>query len=353
MNRNGRKIALGLIVIVLGAGVLLKVIPPETDIEKDHLASFQIDGSLVSNPLDLSERTPVLTPIPPFPASSNASTGPRATELVHTPGSKPAASNEPIGPIVAFGPGNSDVSEGGSGAPGTSNPVPAGNGGLPPSGDVGLSPLPPIVTGGGNDDNDGTTNGGGNSGSGGSGGGTNGGSAGGGASNPGNTGGAGAGNAASSGSADGLPNGTPPNSTAPGNSPVVPPAQTTLPFPPDNTVDRPAAGPVSGPLTPPVGPIAPSLPDSDFLPPAIDLPVLPTFPGDLGGALPPLNPAQGGNLPSWPAAPSESGRPPTPHVGQAVPEPGSTVCLMAAAFALLVSARRFSRRSARTAMRQE
>src|ERR1043165_341673 len=70
MNRNGRKVALGLTVIVLGAGVLLKVIPPETGVDVNNRHLINIDGSLVSNPLDLSETTAGILPvIGSFPAT--------------------------------------------------------------------------------------------------------------------------------------------------------------------------------------------------------------------------------------------------------------------------------------------
>src|SRR5687767_9994548 len=55
MKRNGRRIALSLVAIVLGAGYLMKVIPPETDVGADDGYSISIDGSLVTNPLDINE----------------------------------------------------------------------------------------------------------------------------------------------------------------------------------------------------------------------------------------------------------------------------------------------------------
>jgi len=56
MNRNVRRIALSLVAIVLGAGYLLKVIPPETDVGIDENYSVSIDGSLITNPLDINEK---------------------------------------------------------------------------------------------------------------------------------------------------------------------------------------------------------------------------------------------------------------------------------------------------------
>jgi len=55
MNPNRRRIILSLVAILLGAGYLLKVIPPETDVGVDENLSVSIDGSLVSNPLDINE----------------------------------------------------------------------------------------------------------------------------------------------------------------------------------------------------------------------------------------------------------------------------------------------------------
>lgn len=55
MNRNGRRIALSMVAIVLGAGYLMKVIPPETDIGVNDSHSISIDGALVTNPLDITE----------------------------------------------------------------------------------------------------------------------------------------------------------------------------------------------------------------------------------------------------------------------------------------------------------
>ena len=71
MNRNGRRIALSMVAIVLGAGYLMKVIPPETDIGVNDSHSISIDGALVTNPLDIGEApyrfpptVPVVSPNP-------------------------------------------------------------------------------------------------------------------------------------------------------------------------------------------------------------------------------------------------------------------------------------------------
>lgn len=50
---------MGLVAIVLGAGFLLKVIPPETDVGINDRHLINIDGSLVTNPLDINEILPL------------------------------------------------------------------------------------------------------------------------------------------------------------------------------------------------------------------------------------------------------------------------------------------------------
>ena len=67
MHRNGKRIALSLVAIVLGAGFLLKVIPPETIIGDNDHHSASIDGLLITNPVDVND--PVSTALFP-PAAS-------------------------------------------------------------------------------------------------------------------------------------------------------------------------------------------------------------------------------------------------------------------------------------------
>ena len=170
MNRNGRRIALSMVAIVLGAGYLMKVIPPETDIGVNDSHSISIDGALVTNPLDIGEapyrfpptvpslfpnpvaeeyaagaespnpkeETPghsgMLDPVPPFPfvstagsdsqASMPSGTGQPAAEFpseFNTPPSFP-----PVGEVAVNNPAQGNG--GSSNPPGTNPP------GTPPSG---------------------------------------------------------------------------------------------------------------------------------------------------------------------------------------------------------------------------
>lgn len=68
MHRNGKRIALSLVAIVLGAGFLLKVIPPETVIGENDHHTASIDGLLITNPVDVSDPVaPTLFPPAPLP----------------------------------------------------------------------------------------------------------------------------------------------------------------------------------------------------------------------------------------------------------------------------------------------
>ena len=105
MNRNGRRIALSMIAIVLGAGYLMKIIPPETDIGTNDSHSISIDGALVSNPLDLGE-APHRSP-PPV-SSSNPNPRIEATPPDHSDdGSLTSVSSSldpaPVVPFVRTG----------------------------------------------------------------------------------------------------------------------------------------------------------------------------------------------------------------------------------------------------------
>jgi hypothetical protein len=177
MHRTGRKITLGLIVIVLGAGVLLKVIPPETDvaINDQHLVS--IDGTLVTNPLDLSEVARKSDNFPLSPLS--VVPGTRADQVGRDSDWTPESSSNTQ--IAFFPPLSSPTSNGKTGGnppsrlapPGTTAPdelAPSGNG-------SGSEELPPAIASGGSEERPGaggdgsggtgSTGNGGNSGSGG------------------------------------------------------------------------------------------------------------------------------------------------------------------------------------------
>ena len=302
MNRKGRKIALGLIAIVLGAGVLLKVIPPETDVGIDDIGMFAIDGSLVTNPLDLSEVVPpAAKPAAPFTFIEPTVTPNPASSL--PPRLTAREGNLPSGNLPAFGPGNSDLSEGGTGQAVDPESSAGGESFLPPTAGPGTGGtsghLPPVVGGSGS----------GGGGAGGGGGGSSG--PGGGGSNP----------------------DAPAGPETPAETPTLPPS--TPPAPPSG--ELPSPGP--GPATPPS---ESDYPTADELPPVIDLPLPPTFPGESGSipSLPPSGGDLGGTLPDWPTAPSEGTSKPQQLPTHQVPETGTTAILLIASLAALLLGRR-------------
>ena len=127
MNRNGRRIALGLVAIVLGAGFLMKVIPPETDVGVNDPHLINIDGSLVTNPLDINELAHVaLNPAFAFsspneqPARQNNNSGqtdnslaggqgPLTRALAPTPGGHFSTPGEGSGPKDEHQPSPTDL----------------------------------------------------------------------------------------------------------------------------------------------------------------------------------------------------------------------------------------------------
>ena len=166
MNRNGRKIALGLTVIVLGAGVLLKVIPPETDIDINDRHSINIDGSLVTNPMDMSERRLlrgengfVLDPL--SPTDRVPIMDPKAAEWALVGEPQPSAfenSSGPVNPrfipvsnVDSHPPKNSSAPTGSEiGSPSPQGPIPLTPAGTTQSPGGGSSqPTPPTVGAGG------------------------------------------------------------------------------------------------------------------------------------------------------------------------------------------------------------
>jgi hypothetical protein len=195
MHRTGRKITLGLIVIVLGAGVLLKVIPPETDVALNDQHLVSIDGTLVTNPLDLSEMARKsdnfpLSPLsvapgvgadqvlpesdwtPELPNNTRAAFPPLASPTNNAKtGSNPPSSLEPSGataadapaqggneggsevlpPVIANGGGEEGSASPGEGSGGTGSPGNGGNSGSGGASGPGAD-LPPLVpTGDGTD----------------------------------------------------------------------------------------------------------------------------------------------------------------------------------------------------------
>ena len=94
MNRNVRRIALSLVAIVLGAGYLLKVIPPETDVGIDENYSVSIDGSLITNPLDINEKIMPISQIPLYGSSNTSS--PLAENSGHNEGPTTEIQSEQI-----------------------------------------------------------------------------------------------------------------------------------------------------------------------------------------------------------------------------------------------------------------
>jgi hypothetical protein len=83
MHRNGKRIALSLVAIVLGAGFLLKVIPPETVIGDNDHHTASIDGLLITNPVDVNDPVaPALFPPAFTPAAvANPASGTNSSPL--------------------------------------------------------------------------------------------------------------------------------------------------------------------------------------------------------------------------------------------------------------------------------
>jgi hypothetical protein len=177
MHRTGRKITLGLIVIVLGAGVLLKVIPPETDVALNDQHLVSIDGTLVTNPLDLSEVASKSGSFPLSPLSvapgEGADQGPRYSDWTpESSGNTQAAFFPPLASPTNNGKtgGNPPSTLTPPGTTASDELAQGGNGG-------GSEVLPPVIAsdgseerpGSGGDGSGGTgsTGNGGNSGSGG------------------------------------------------------------------------------------------------------------------------------------------------------------------------------------------
>jgi hypothetical protein len=147
MNRNGRTIALGLVAIVLGAGFLLKVIPPETDVGIDEANSFDIDGALVTNPLDLSEGVPPNTPAGLGPQAVVAGPAPQGGVSV-SPKTSPKATDavpdhSPIPPPFAVSVPNDNSSN--PNAPRPAGPASPGAGDPPPLGNDSSVPINPLT----------------------------------------------------------------------------------------------------------------------------------------------------------------------------------------------------------------
>jgi hypothetical protein len=151
MHRTGRKITLGLIVIVLGAGVLLKVIPPETDVALNNQHLVSIDGTLVTNPLDLSEVARKSGDFPLSPLSvapgAGADQGPRESDWTpESPGNTQAAFFPPFASPTNNGRtgGNLPSSLTPSGTTAPDELAQGGNGG-------GSEVLPPVIASGGSE----------------------------------------------------------------------------------------------------------------------------------------------------------------------------------------------------------
>ena len=286
MNQNGRRIALSLVAIVLGAGFLMRVIPRETDVGTDEAHSLQIDGSLVTNPLDINElpHNISLAGLPPY-------------SVLSTPGAQDSASNKeplfdaPSAPPHALSPDGSATND---------NHLPdetAPHGESLPS-SPGSTPAPHLPVPVNND-------------------------SGGNGSTPGSGGGGGAGGGAGGGGAN-------PTPTVP---PIIGGGENPSPIPPFG----------SNPLPPSEFPSDPQGP-GNHVPPVIDLP---TDPRDLdpkgrdpiddgAGPIPPLEvvviPVE---IPDDEPTPSHS-----------VPESGSTTALLSLALITMAEYRRRTRRLA-------
>lgn len=279
MNRNGRRIALGLVAIVLGAGFLLKVIPPETDVGINDRHLINIDGSLVSNPLDINELpqlalSPLLTLYPavtqpvhqseslrgPADLSPLVEADPFFQALPSTPGvhsGKPPASG--TGPKDSHQPGKPEPV-------GSDHPLMPGK----PSDEL----IAPVL------DNR--------------------------RSNP--------------PSSSGTPPSSPGSSTPPG---------TPNPTIPDPTPPLPS---IPGPTSP-----DPKNPDPTEPGPIIELPKTPPSAPDVPGPDQTPDP-----LPGVPPIPNETPKNPDYPTTQSVPDPGATIAMIGAAVAgLLVLNRRF------------
>ena len=77
---------LGLVAIILGAAFLTKIIPPETDVGVNNSHMINIDGSLVSNPLDINELNQIKSnPIFPIDAENAQVISTQALSQAHTP----------------------------------------------------------------------------------------------------------------------------------------------------------------------------------------------------------------------------------------------------------------------------
>lgn len=76
MRGNSRIIALSLVAIVLGAGYLMRVIPPIAEIDIADSDAVTIDGKVVTNPLDLEEFVPMsASQNPGAPFANNSPSG--------------------------------------------------------------------------------------------------------------------------------------------------------------------------------------------------------------------------------------------------------------------------------------
>jgi hypothetical protein len=141
MNRNGKRIALSLVAIVLGAGFLLKVIPPETVIGDNDHHSASIDGLLITNPITVND--PVTESVFPLVASPALATLPgnkgssplwipgetETTESLSYPpqaqnGKPPSVAGHGAGPKQGVG---NDEKSGSAGGPGVDQPNGAGS----------------------------------------------------------------------------------------------------------------------------------------------------------------------------------------------------------------------------------
>jgi hypothetical protein len=141
MHRNGKRIALSLVAIVLGAGFLLKVIPPETIIGDNDHHTASIDGLLITNPVDVNDsEAPVIFPPVVVPPVANLSSEPKKDSPLWIPGepaSEHSLSSPAVTHVVTSAPNSenpkSTVQDGGSddkSQPGSESESPK-TGGLP------------------------------------------------------------------------------------------------------------------------------------------------------------------------------------------------------------------------------
>jgi hypothetical protein len=267
MNRNGKKVALSLVAIVLGAGFLMRVIPPETIIGETGSNTVTIDGLPVPNSLlpdtdvsvaskktlsleslshdKVAERTDhdvdlwkAVTDVEHGASLPTSFLNPGSQSTPpHSTGSKPPEKGTPNAPASEIGNGSTS------------------GGSVPP-----LANRPFDSTGGGNGDYTSGPGAGGGS-SGGSGGGA----------GPGNGSNNGpSGDGGNGGSSDKPTDGNPNSPGSPGSpgdeTPNGPDVKTPPPlFPEGPTADLPPIDPVGGPNTPPSTPPSDSphsVPDS-------------------------------------------------------------------------------------------